>query len=98
MLEELRWVQVVLCLVAMSLWVAFALQHRRYWGYTLAPILFLLHILIFNIARMFGIPEDMHTANLWSISIRVMGILAAGILGGGLLFDLTHNGYNGYVE
>lgn len=98
MLEELRWVQVVLCLIAMSLWVVFAFQHRRYWGYSLAPILFLSHILVFNIARMLGFPTDVQVANTWSISIRVMGIIAAGILGGGLLFDLKHNGYNGYVE
>ena len=98
MLVELRWAQVALSVVAMLFWLVLAIKHRRYWGYTVAPILFLLHIIVFNVARLYGFPPDTPTANLWSISIRVMGIIAAGILGGGLLFDLRHNGYNGYVK
>ena len=93
MLEELRTAQIVLCLVAMAPWIWLALKYKRYGGYAFAPIWFLLNIVIFNVFRVYGIPVDTSIANVWSIGIRVMGILAAGILGGGLLFDLRNNGY-----
>jgi len=98
MLVELRWVQIALSIIALGFWFVLALKHNHYWGYTVAPILFLLHIIIFNIARLYGFPAEASMATIWSVGIRVLGIIAAGILGGGLLLDLRHNGYNGYVK
>ena len=98
MLDELRSAQITLSLVGLIPWVWLALKYKRYWGYALAPILFLLHIAIFNVFRLYGIPVDSSIATIWSIGIRIMGILAAGILGVGLLLDLRNNGYNGNVK
>ena len=98
MLGELRSAQIILSLVGIIPWVVLALRYKRYWGYYLAPILFLLHIAIFNIFRIYGIPADQSVATIWSIGIRIMGIIAAGALGAGLLLDLRNNGYNGYVK
>ena len=93
-----REAQILACLIAMLPWVLFALRYRHYWGYSIAPILFLLHIVLFNIARMNGIPADDAFATIWSVGIRIQGIASAGILGFGLYFDLKNNGFNGYVE
>jgi hypothetical protein len=95
---ELRWAQIILSSVALIFWLLLAVRYERYLGYIIAPILFLLHIVVFNVARLFGFPADASWTNLWSISIRIMGVLAAGILGGGILFDLRNNGYNGHVK
>ena len=98
MLDELRSAQIILSLIGVLPWVWLTIRYNRYWGYALAPILFLLHIAIFNIFRLYGIPADQSVATIWSIAIRIMGILAAGILGAGLLLDLRNNGYHGYVK
>ncbi len=98
MLVELRLAQIVICLLASVGWLLLALRHRQYWGYTVAPIWFLVNIVVFNVARIYGIPADRDMSTLWSIAIRIMGILAAGILGFGLFFDLRNNGYNGHVK
>ena len=98
MLPELRWAQIILSLLTMPAWILLMYRHKRYAGYMLAPIWFLLNIIAFNVFRLYGIPVDQHTATVWSIAIRIMGIIATGILGFGILFDIKHNGYNGNTE
>jgi hypothetical protein len=94
----IREVQIIICLMAILPWAYFACKHRQYWGYSVAPILFLLHVVIFNIARIHDFPGDHICANTWSAAIRIQGAISFVILGLGIYVDLKNNGYNGYAE
>jgi hypothetical protein len=92
----MREAQIILCVLAVVPWVLFGLRYRNYMGYAVAPVAFLLHIIIFNIARLHHTGDMYPTVlNVWSIGIRIQGIISFAILGLGLYLDIKNNGFNG---
>lgn len=73
--EILRYTQIVLCLIG-SCFIILSIrkykQHRHY----LAVLLWILFVIfIYNLLRMFGIPENIDVANMASQAIRIFVIL-----------------------
>lgn len=91
--ELILWTQILLGLIAIIAWIMFALRFRFYWGYAVAPILYSVHVLIFNIVFVTGLPVSV-SAPIWSMALRIQGLLSFIVLGVGMYLDWKHNGIN----
>lgn len=78
--DLLRLVIVLTSAAASVIWMRFAMTNRRYRLATIAPLTWLLHVLIFYAAREYGL-VDAAALNVWSNAIRLHAVILCAGLG-----------------
>jgi hypothetical protein len=81
MREILHSIIIVVSAIAIILWVHFGKKHRPNAFLSFAPIIYLLHIMLFSISALFFDLSPI-TLNLWSLSIRLHSLFT--LLGVGI--------------
>jgi hypothetical protein len=88
----LRFVSIALGVIGAIVWIAWALSHKRYGSYAVAPVLYIANVLVFNVVLVFGLVEDPYALNVWSSAIRIQALFGLIMTGGWFLAERKVNG------
>jgi len=74
------------CTLNIIVWIWYASKHPRLWGFSVAVLLWVANILLFNTIRYFTNVEPV-TYNFWSTVIRLQALVCVLGIGMWLIFD-----------
>lgn len=74
-MDAMRHASIVTIVVAIILWLWWAVKYRQRWLLSVAPLSWLIHSLVFALVREMGIPLSVSGLNIWSTAIRLHGVI-----------------------
>jgi hypothetical protein len=74
--EFLRWLVIVLAVIGSVCWMIWAIRNKQLWGFSIAPLTYLAHVLVFTVNRLLNIIAiDPIGLNRWSTYIRAHSLI-----------------------
>lgn len=73
-MDGLRLLNFAVALIGAGLWSAWLVRNRRQWGYAIAPLTYLLHVIVYYGSRpwLWMAPMDI---NMWSTIVRTHSLV-----------------------
>ena len=71
----LSWLIIILAITGSICWLIWAIRNKQIWGYSVAPLSYLTHILVFTVCRLFEDSVDVVFLNRWSSFIQVHSLI-----------------------
>ena len=70
----------ILAILALIAWIIAAVKTKRIRFYLVAPLLWLLSVIVFDIVRLMDLPIPVEDLNIWSLSMHLyVGLMVLGV-------------------
>jgi len=73
--DALRWFVLLTAAAGVIAWICWGRANRRYAWFAIPPVLWLVHVAVFHIARLLGLSISPVALNQWSLAIHLHALI-----------------------